>query len=422
MAPEITAHIKRIRNSIRQEYTSMFRSEGGAMSYPFCAPNSSQYNDVLWDWDSWLTNLALFQILRDLDPRAKAAARPYMRGCVKNFLEYGDMVGWIPVFVNRNEKPTPPEKVYTENMHKPCLAQHCALLVKEDGGDAEWLREHLYALQCFANNYRYHHRHDCGLYFWQTDKAIGGDNDPCTFYRPPRSSGAVYLNCLMYRELLALSYLCEKVGLDEIAGEYRCDAEELKQAVREHCWDERDGFYYSVDLNLRPVQRQESWGPHSGQPREWPCLIQRIGVWSGFLALWAGIATPEQAERIVDEHYRDTKTFNAPFGVRTLSRMEKMYKIRASGNPSSWLGPVWGVVNYLVFRGLLRYEHTGEAEELATKTVRLFGRDIERFGALHEYYQPENGEPILNRGFQNWNYLVMNMIARLEGKEVVSEF
>lgn len=30
----------------------------------------------------------------------------------------------------------------------------------------------------------------------------------------------------------------------------------------------------------------------------------------------------------------------------------------------------------------------------------MFGRDIERIGALHEYYQPENGEPVLNHGFQ----------------------
>jgi putative isomerase len=60
--------------------------------------------------------------------------------------------------------------------------------------------------------------------------------------------------------------------------------------------------------------------------------------------------------------------------------------------------------------------------ELAIKTIRLFGRDFERFGALHEYYQPENGEPILNRGFQNWNYLILNMINWLENTATVEEF
>jgi putative isomerase len=198
----------------------------------------------------------------------------------------------------------------------------------------------------------------------------------------------------------------------------RSPAIKTKTAVQAHCWDERDGFYYSVDLNLLPA---ETTGLHAGQPRHWDCLIQRIGVWSGFLALWAGIASDEQAER-VRRNYRDTSSFNAPYGVRTLAKYDKMYSIRASGNPSCWLGPIWGVSNYLTFRGLLRYGFTDDARELAEKTIRLFGRDVERFGAMHEYYQPENGEPILNRGFKNWNYLVLNMIAWLEGREVISEF
>ena len=32
------------------------------------------------------------------------------------------------------------------------------------------------------------------------------------------------------------------------------------------------------------------------------------------------------------------------------------------------------------------------------------------------------GEPILNRGFQNWNYLVLNMIEWLKGGPPVAEF
>jgi putative isomerase len=102
--------------------------------------------------------------------------------------------------------------------------------------------------------------------------------------------------------------------------------------------------------------------------------------------------------------------------------MEKMYNVRASGNPSSWLGPIWGISNYLTFRGVVRYGLEREAHDLASKTINLLARDLERFGALHEYYQPENGEPILNRGFQNWNYLVLNMAAWLEGRPSVEEF
>ena len=122
------------------------------------------------------------------------------------------------------------------------------------------------------------------------------------------------------------------------------------------------------------------------------------------------------------EHFLNTKTFNSASGVRTLSKMEKMYSLRASANPSNWRGPVCGISNYMVFKGLLKYGYTTEAKELARKTVCLFGRDFEKNGALHEYYEPETGEPLLNKGFQNWNYLVINMAAWLEGRNVVEEY
>ena len=71
---------------------------------------------------------------------------------------------------------------------------------------------------------------------------------------------------------------------------------------------------------------------------------------------------------------------------------------------------------------MLKYGYEEEAYELAEKTIKLFGNDFKRFGALHEYYQPENGEPILNLGFQNWNYLVINMLAWMEKRPLISEF
>lgn len=423
MSDEIKKYMEIIKKYCHADYKGMLREAGGTCTYPFLTPGSQQYGDVLWDWDSWLSNVALRQILMEIgDEEENVKAQEYERGCVLNYLSWGGMDGWIPIVVDRytNLGEYKPKDIYSTNMHKPVLAQHAAFLTRLGNDDAEWLRDKFYYLQTFVNNYRNHHKHSCGLYFWQNDHAIGVDNDPCTYFRPARSSGSIYLNCLMYKELEAVAYLCNCLKLDEIGAQYKKDAQKLKAAILEHCWDEKDGFFYSVDLNLLPNTNVR--GIHFGQPRDWDCLIQRIGVWSGFMALWAGIATKEQAERIVAENYRDTRTFHAPFGVRTLSKLEKMYNLRASGNPSSWLGPIWGISNYMTFRGLVKYGFVDDAKELAEKTVKLFGRDLERFGALHEYYQPENGEPILNRGFQNWNLLVLNMIAWLEGKEAVEEF
>lgn len=420
---EIEKYIGLLETNIKKDYRKMFREAGGAFPYPFLVPGSEQYDDVLWDWDSWFSDVALRQILLEAaDEGASREALEYEKGCVLNYLSWCGMDGWMPIWVSRETdmKTFKPQDIDAFNMHKPCIAQHAAFITKTAGGDAEWLRDRFYNLQAFVNKYRHHQRHTCGLYFWINDLAIGVDNDPCTFFRPDRSSGSIYLNCLMLKELEAMAYLADRLNLKETAEHYRSDYEELLAAIRKHCWDERDGFYYSVDLNLK--DNSHCTGLHRGAPRDWDCLIMRIGVWSGFLAMWAGAATEQQAERMVKEHYENTKTFNAPNGVRTLSKLEKMYNVRASGNPSSWLGPVWGISNYLTFRGLVKYGYTEQAQELAVKTIRLFGRDMERFGALHEYYEPDNGEPILNRGFQNWNYLVLNMIAWLQSKSYVEEF
>lgn len=438
MPPHTEANVEKYaelcKKHIYKEMNGMYREPGKSLKRPFLAPGSSQYLDMLWDWDSWLSDVALRQILLDKGTKADSLkALKYEQGCVLNSLDYGGMDGWIPIWIERDapsrEEMLKRRNPWKSNMHKPTLAQHAAFITRTMNGDAEWLREKFYYLQAFEAKYMNFHRHKAtGLLYWETDEAIGVDNDPSTFYRPHESSGSIFLNALMYKELQAMAYLARRLDMAAIADDYDRQAATLLGCIREHCWDRRDGFYYSVDLNLLPVEKPDIKGLnpgdlylHVGQPRNYDCLIQRFSVWSGFMAMWAGIATKEQAALMVRQAV-DTTSFCAPAGIRTLSPLEKMYNLKASGNPSSWQGPVWINVNYMVFRGLLRYGYEAEARQLAEKTVLLLGRDFERFGALHEYYLPENGEPVLNKGFQNWNFLVLNMIAWLEGRKAVEEF
>ena len=427
-------HRELIKQHIYGDYKKMLKQPTGiALKYPYLTPGSQQYARVLWDWDSWLSDVALRQTLNDVGSDSdREEALKYEQGCVLNYLAYTSLEdGYMPMVISASTDPDKikPEDIYKTNMHKPCLAQHAAFLVKQTDGSAEWLREGYPRMQAFIQNYHDHHRHaETGLYYWQDDLAIGVDNDPSTFFRPKGSSASIYLNCLMYKELRAMSYLAEHLQLAEAKQKYALMADSLRDAVREWCWDEKDGMYYSVDLNLVPFtgEPQYIFGTmmtlHKGAPRHYPCLIQRLGCWSGFMTLWAGIATPEQARRMMKENLMDERTFCGTYGVRTLSKMEKMYNLRTTNNPSNWQGPLWGISNYMVWRGLADYGLNKEARQLAEKTVALFGEDLKKNGALHEYYDPDTGEPIMNPGFQNWNYLVLNMVAWLEGRAVVREF
>lgn len=419
-------HAAALREYILTSSEQMTREPAGILRHPYTVPSSPDspyYSAHLWDWDSWLISVALGQVEADTDRPGRFAR--FEEGAIRNFLDHTTADGVMPIQLNPNgslrhgDFADEAEYAARQNMHKPVLAQHAALLARRRG-DAEWLRDDLPKLQAFVERYLSHHLHEqTGLAYWQTDFAVGVDNDPSVYYRPERSTASIYLNSLLYRELLALGFLLEE--LDDLAAavRYRRRAQDLADAIAEHCWDERDGTFYSADLALRPIDADD-W-LHRGAPRAWSSLLLRIDNWSSFLPMWAGFASQAQAERMV-ERVRDERTFAAGYGIRTLSRLEKMYDLRASNNPSNWLGPIWGISNYLVFRGLLKYGFGEDARRIAEQTVELFGRDLEANGCLHEFYHPDNGEPIMTRNFQNWNFLVLNMIAWLEDRPVVWEF
>lgn len=414
----INKYARIIKDYCYKNYYALFRDSDGLLRYPYIVPGSC-YDTDLWDWDSWLTDVALRQIVADMS-KDENFIFEYEKGCVLNFLMNTDGIGKMPIMISPKNYNMGYKTDGITNMHKPCIAQHIAFIMKNTYNDTSWFCEKFSALEKFLLRYKENNKHICGLYFWTDDFMIGVDNDPCTFYRPNNSSASIYLNCLMYKELSAMEYICEKMGLKDKKAYYHNEAEELKKAVQDNCWDERMGFYFSADLNLLAID-EDNW-LHKGAPKHWDCLIQRIEVWTGFMAMWSEIATKEQAKRIVQEHFYNEKTFSSPFGIRSLSKLEKMYVIKGSGNPSCWLGPIWGIVNYMVFSGLLKYGYEKEARDIAEKTVLLFGRDIESCGAMHEYYDPETGNPVIHEGFQSWNLLALNMIAYLEDRNRIEEF
>ncbi|MCI1978287.1 MAG: alpha,alpha-trehalase [Bifidobacteriaceae bacterium] len=419
---------KDLRAYIEGSASQMVRSSTEALHYPYVVPSTPDspiYSSDLWDWDSWWASVAMSQVELDINEDGKFLEAT--EGSILNFLDKTTEDGISPMllfptgggFEEIDPSLYDADRPFDQNMHKPILAQAAAMLIQQHH-DSEWIRDKIDVLEKFLNCYLEHHMDkSTGLAYWQTDFAIGVDNDPSVFFRPDKSTASIFLNSLLYRELLAFGFILESLGKVDESIEWREKARALRDSVNKYCWDERDGTYYSVDLNLREVD-DKTW-LHHGAPRSWPCLLMRIDSWSSFAAMWAGIPDQAQAERML-LRYREKDTFNAPYGVRTLSRLEKQYQVRSSNNPSCWLGPVWGVSNYMVFRGLLKYGFEEDAREMAEKTIRLFANDFNATGCLHEYYDPDTGEPVMTAGFQNWNFLVINMMDYLEGRHVRFEY
>ena len=375
------------------------------------------YPGQLWDWGNWANNIAVRQIATQQGTQDSLFA--YEKGSVLNFLNEQRKDGSIDIVIASSPKHNLSQIMPHRNVHKPVLAQHVAFICKYTL-DKNWLTEIYPKLEKFIAYYENNAKHESGLFYFFDDFAIGVDNDPSTFYRPENSSASIFLNSLMYVELGAMSYLADLLGDRDKSSYYLEKQTALRNSINEHCYDEKDGMYYSCDIHLRPIDNTQLL--HSGAPRHYSTLIQRLGCWSSFLPLWAGIPTKKQAERIVKENLLDENAFWAPCGVRSLSKYEKMYRIVGTGNPSSWQGGVWILSNYFVFKGLLRYGYQKEGKVLAEKTVDLLNKDFLTNGAFHEYYHPESGKGVFNKGFSSWNVLAANMIAYLENQEVIEEW
>jgi putative isomerase len=187
-------------------------------------------------------------------------------------------------------------------------------------------------------------------------------------------------------------------------------ARELAAKIEQFCWDPRDKFYYTVDVQC--VDMRTTLIPHvkAGMDMSWNSLPIRVQMFTGFLPMWCSLASQEHAKALVESAYRADNRFRAESGVRSLSNLETMYSLAFSSNPSNWLGPVWIIVNYLVWKGLSNYGFTTEASDLADRTIQLLARDLAANGSLNEYYHPDTGTALSHKGFMDWNLLVLEMI------------
>jgi len=412
-----------LRSFFENNAKTILKQPNSCLKYPFVDPGSI-YDGNLWDWDSFWAVYALFSLVNtNGDQQLKGQIIEHAKGNIHNFFDHQLADGYIPMMIEESDLPEPylimkHKEGAILNMMKPFLCHQIAL-ISGFCNDFDWYRGYVDNMERYFSCYdHYYYPDNCGLYVWADDVMIGMDNDPATFGRPRFSTANMFLNSFLVSEFQAMAYLMHRIGLDARASFYLAKARKLTYSIQTECWDARDKFFYSVDVDVKT--RPYDWF-HVGLGVFWKSLPIKIRTWTGFIPLWARFATEEQARSIV-EHIRDEQTFNSPYGIRSLSKDEKMYNLSATNNPSNWLGPIWIIVNYVVFRGLLNYGYVEDARQLYEKTVMLLGSDLEQSSTLHEYYVPETGSPVMNSGFINWNMLVLNMEDELAGRKSMDDY
>ena len=274
---------------------------------------------------------------------------------------------------------------------KPFLAQ-TALLGIRQSKDSRWLADtYYYRLKKYLDYWFWYCDADRnGLCYWDGSDHSGMDNQARRLghINVMEYEGAD-LNSYLVRELDAMTEIAKELNKPDDAKKFAEDAEVLRQRINEYLWDETDGFYYD---------RSEKTGK-----------LNKIKSIAGFMPLWCGAASREQAERLVKEHLINEKEFWTPYPVATWSKSEPDYTPGRT-NCCNWMGPVWMPTNYMVFRGLIDYGYTDIARRLADKTFELVVSETD----LREFYNAETGSGLGRSPFWGWSSLAYIMKAEVE--------
>lgn len=393
----------RERNNILKQYIkdngrSSMKEPSGELKYKFLDP-AAVYRAQLWDWDSFFCGTALIDVYEDV--------AEYVKGCVLNFFDHARKDGSVPYVIDVNEEKmfALPSLSITErdekcdiNSIKPLLAQ-MTLLAGKRFEDTSWIKDNFSKLEKHIAHWEETQKTSIGIFVWRSYRGSGTDNHPALYGRPLNSSAGVEVNCLMYKEYLAMTELKKLCGIESDI-DYTAKAEELAECINKYMWDPIDGLYYHQDmLSAKP--------PLAAQEITWQVPL-KFRTWTCFMPMWAGIAPKEYAERL-KEHMMNPEEFYSDYGLRTLAANEPTYSTWEGSNPSNWQGPIWIVATYLMYIGLKNYGYSAEAKKVADNLINMLVDDITQNGCMHEYYNPETGKSNINPGFMNWNALAALM-------------
>ena len=144
--------------------------------------------------------------------------------------------------------------------------------------------------------------------------------------------------------------------------EYQKFYEETKQAINALCWNETDGFYYDL-----------GYGKHIRR--------KHIGM---FWTLIAGIV-PKQRLAAMMNHLTNPAEFWRTIPIASFPADQPGF----SKQGDYWLGSVWAPTNYMILRGLKRYNQDRLAGRLAKQYYQAIAEVYKQTGTFFENYAPD---------------------------------
>lgn len=364
------------REKIGRLKSRVLRKANGSLPYDYIVPNGVY--EEQWDWDAFFVGLHLVSVDR--------ANGVYLKNWCLNFLRHTEPDGHTPGGI----RPWAGRDARLYHI-KPLMGQ-AAYYASIALGDFGWIGPVWDKMaRCVTFRERTMSDQATGLVKWWDGMESGADNNASLVRRYHNSMAAADVNGFMVLDYRAMAAIAERLGKAGEAAEFAERARRLAEAINSVLWDEADGTYYTYDAVEKALVKRD--------------------VYSNWVALWAQLASPERAKRMIEGHILNPAKLWAPHGVRSLAADDPDYNNENVIKPySNWQGPIWPHANWMLMHALMHYGYPEAALAVAERVVRLCLKDLAENGMMRENYHADTGRPLAAPDFISWNLLAAQMI------------
>ncbi|MDQ5884875.1 MAG: Alpha,alpha-trehalase [Patescibacteria group bacterium] len=166
------------------------------------------------------------------------------------------------------------------------------------------------------------------------------------FYRKCMDFWPIDLNCLLYKYETDIALTAKILGNNNKYNLWTEKSEKRKSKINKYLWDEGRGFYYDYNFDKKKMGSVMSL--------------------AGYYSMWAGVASLDQAEKMV----KNLSKFEKLGGLTTTTKLLVDMSIFGSVS-TQWAYPNgWAPLHYIVIEGLEKYGYHEDAKRIALKWIK----------------------------------------------------
>lgn len=362
------------------------------LPYPYLIPAAKSKNCFQFEeqyyWDSYFTALGLTE--------------PEHQVLVEGMLE-----NLIYLFNRFKVIPNASRMYFTSRSQPPLLTTFIFHIFDTYHKSNDWLEERIevakteYQSVWMNNQHPQWHRvhrdlsryYDVNMLHDLAEAESGWDMTP-RFERKALDFLPVDLNSLLYKYETDFARAAEILSKNKEAESWQAKAKHRKRAMNDLMWGKLRGFYFDFNYERK--------------------VLGDIWSLAGYFTMWTGLASAEQAAKMV----ANLDKFEKIGGLSTTSRPLIDTNALFGSLPAQWAYPNgWAPLQYIVVEGLKRYGYEAEAKRIAQKWVKTnlswfkaHKNFLEKYNVVNIRKKPVDGVYPLQTGFGWTNAVLVRFI------------